>query len=211
MKRLEECIEELTKFTLQSHINKFLNFELRLSPEFCSNLLIDSHPADPNSDIFKGVPSYPLYKHLALALHQSIVSGFFCSRQANSALLRDEISTKQKEEWNKLVSNKGLELINIMNHIDFELHVQELFFSMLRDGLKTNEGRMFIVMLHFLRCYKLKVFLKSFLELNPLKKACKYIGNFIQRRRKGLMASLQSVFLISWLSLLSCWPTYYLN
>ncbi|XWS09369.1 hypothetical protein CRYUN_Cryun40dG0079300 [Craigia yunnanensis] len=141
MKRLEECIEELTKFTLQSHINKSLNFELRLSPEFCSNLLIDSHPAHPNPDIFKGVPSYPLYKHLALALHQSIVSGFFCSRQTNSALMRDEISTKQKEEWNKLVSNKGLALINIMNHIDFELHVQEPFFSMLRDGLKTIEGR----------------------------------------------------------------------
>nr|KJB29831.1 hypothetical protein B456_005G126300 [Gossypium raimondii] len=140
MKRLRECIEEVTKFSLQSHINKSLNFELQLSPEFCSNLLLDSDPIDPNPDISKGVPSYPLYKHLALALNQSIVSGFICSRQGNSALMRDEISSEQTEKWNKLVSTKGLELINIMNTIDFELHVQEPFFSMSRDGFKTIEG-----------------------------------------------------------------------
>ncbi|PPS04914.1 hypothetical protein GOBAR_AA15746 [Gossypium barbadense] len=132
MKRLRECIEEVTKFSLQSHINKSLNFELQLSPEFCSNLLLDSDPIDSNPDISKGVPSYPLYKHLALALNQSIVSGFICCRQGNSALMRDEISSEQKEKWNKLVSTKGLELINIMNTIDFELHVQEPFFSMSR-------------------------------------------------------------------------------
>ncbi|KAA3484347.1 Lysine-specific demethylase 5C [Gossypium australe] len=50
MKRLRECIEEVTKFSLQSHINKSLNFELQLSPEFCSNLLLDSDPIDPNPD-----------------------------------------------------------------------------------------------------------------------------------------------------------------
>ncbi|KAH1097439.1 hypothetical protein J1N35_014360 [Gossypium stocksii] len=140
MKRLRECIEEVTKFSLQSHINKSLNFELQLSPEFCSNLLLGSDPIDPNPDISKGVPSYPLYKHLALALNQSIVSGFICIRQGNSALMRDEISSEQKEKWNKLVSTEGLELINIMNTIDFELHVQEPFFSMSRDGFKTTEG-----------------------------------------------------------------------
>ncbi|XVF29435.1 hypothetical protein REPUB_Repub15cG0120700 [Reevesia pubescens] len=140
MKRLGECIEELMKFTLQSHIDNSLNSQLRLSPEFCSNLLLDSDPDDPHPDIFKGVPSYPLYKHLALALHHSITSGFIWNRQGNQALMRDEISIKQMEEWNKLVSNKGLELINIMDNIDFELHVQEPFFSMLRDGLKTIEG-----------------------------------------------------------------------
>ncbi|TYJ46088.1 hypothetical protein E1A91_A02G098000v1 [Gossypium mustelinum] len=135
MKRLRECIEEVTKFSLQSHINKSLNFELQLSPEFCSNLLLDSDPIDSNPDISKGVPSYPLYKHLALALNQSIVSGFICCRQGNSALMRDEISSEQKEKWNKLVSTKGLELINIMNTIDFELHVQEPFFSMSRGSM----------------------------------------------------------------------------
>ncbi|KHG27424.1 Lysine-specific demethylase 5C [Gossypium arboreum] len=135
MKRLRECIEEVTKFSLQSHINKSLNFELQLSPEFCSNLLLDSDPIDSNPDISKGVPSCPLYKHLALALNQSIVSGFICSRQGNSALMRDEISSEQKEKWNKLVSTKGLELINIMNTIDFELHVQEPFFSMSRGSM----------------------------------------------------------------------------
>ncbi|KAK8682683.1 hypothetical protein V6N13_055062 [Hibiscus sabdariffa] len=141
MKRLGECIEELTKFTLQSHINKSLNFELQLSHDFCSNLLVDTDATDPNPDILKGVPSYPLYKPLGLALNQSMVSGFVCSRQGNSALMRDEISAKQMEEWNKLVSAEGHKLINIMNNIDFELNVQEPFFSMFRDGLKTIEGR----------------------------------------------------------------------
>ncbi|KAL4310061.1 hypothetical protein GQ457_01G023610 [Hibiscus cannabinus] len=141
MKRLGECIEELTKFTLQSHINNSLNFELQLSHDFCSNLLADTDAPHPNPDILKGVPSYPLYKPLGLALNQSMVSGFICSRQGNSALMRDEISAKQMEEWNKLVSTEGHELINIMNNIDFELHVQEPFFSMFRDGLKTIEGR----------------------------------------------------------------------
>ncbi|KAK8548109.1 hypothetical protein V6N12_061030 [Hibiscus sabdariffa] len=129
MKRLGECIEELTKFTLQSHINKSLNFELQLSHDFCSNLLVDTDATDPNPDILKGVPSYPLYKPLGLALNQSMVSGFVCSRQGNSALMRDEISAKQMEEWNKLVSAEGHKLIN------------EPFFSMFRDGLKTIEGR----------------------------------------------------------------------
>ncbi|KAK8972415.1 hypothetical protein V6N11_018604 [Hibiscus sabdariffa] len=98
-------------------------------------------PLMPNPDILKGVPSYPLYKPLGLTLNQSMVSGFICSRQGNSALMRDEISAKQMEEWNTLVSTEGHELINIMNNIDFELHVQEPFFSMFRDGLKTIEGR----------------------------------------------------------------------
>ncbi|KAK8609844.1 hypothetical protein V6N13_093256 [Hibiscus sabdariffa] len=135
MKRLGECIEELTKFTLQSHINNSLNFELQLSHDFCSNLLADTDAPHPNPDILKGVPSYPLYKPLGLTLNQSMVSGFICSRQGNSALMRDEISAKQMEEWNKLVSTEGHELINIMNNIDFELHVQEPFFSMFRGSM----------------------------------------------------------------------------
>ncbi|XP_039010037.1 uncharacterized protein LOC120138688 [Hibiscus syriacus] len=133
MKRLGECIGEcigeLTKFTLQSHINKSLDFELQLSHDFFSNLLLDNDATDPNPDILKGVPSYPLYKPLVLSLNQSMVSGFICSKQGNSALMCDETYAKQKEEWNKLVSTKGHELIN------------EPFFSMLRDGLKTIEGR----------------------------------------------------------------------
>ncbi|PPD92871.1 hypothetical protein GOBAR_DD10184 [Gossypium barbadense] len=140
MKRLRECIEEVTKFSLQSHINKSLNFELQLSPEFCSNLLLDSDLIDPNPDISKGVPSYPLYKHLALALNQSIVSGFICSRQGNSALMRDEISSEQKEKWNKLVSTKGLELINDVRHYaTFSKMLEAESISQVLPGVKSTE------------------------------------------------------------------------
>ena len=36
---LKDCIEELVKFTLESHINQNLGFNLGLSSEFCSYLL----------------------------------------------------------------------------------------------------------------------------------------------------------------------------
>ncbi|GLT34895.1 hypothetical protein SLA2020_093850 [Shorea laevis] len=146
MDRLRGCIEELVKFTLESHINRVLDFDLGLSQEFCSNLLkYDSaHVSLANADagdIFEGVPPYPLYKRLALALHQSIVSGAFCDRQNKMVLPTfEDISMKPKAEWNQLIMDKGHQLINIMNKIIFELHVQESF-SHLKDGLKGVEGR----------------------------------------------------------------------
>ncbi|KAL9162476.1 hypothetical protein ABFS82_07G092200 [Erythranthe guttata] len=36
---------------------------------------------------------------------------------------------------------KGSALLSVLNEVDFELHVQEPFFSQLDDGLKTVEGR----------------------------------------------------------------------
>ncbi|KAK9288552.1 hypothetical protein L1049_017011 [Liquidambar formosana] len=113
--QLRECIEELLKFTLTSSINETLEIDLGLSKDYCSNLLKDD-PHDPTSDTpdsFEGVPPYPLYKHLASALYQFISSGALCKM------------------YNKPV----------LKTIDFELHVQEPFFSELKDGLKTVEGR----------------------------------------------------------------------
>ena len=43
--RLSDCMEELVKFTLESHINETLEFDPGLSKSFCSDLL--KH--DPNS------------------------------------------------------------------------------------------------------------------------------------------------------------------
>ncbi|EYU41083.1 hypothetical protein MIMGU_mgv1a017896mg, partial [Erythranthe guttata] len=48
---------------------------------------------------------------------------------------------KNDEEWNKLIMEKGSALLSVLNEVDFELHVQEPFFSQLDDGLKTVEGR----------------------------------------------------------------------
>ncbi|KAE9450489.1 hypothetical protein C3L33_17611, partial [Rhododendron williamsianum] len=51
-------------------------------------------------------------------------------------------SLKHKEvAWIALVMEKGSELINVLENVDFELHVQEPFFSQLKDGMKTVEGR----------------------------------------------------------------------
>uniref|UniRef100_A0A2P2JGC6 Uncharacterized protein n=1 Tax=Rhizophora mucronata TaxID=61149 RepID=A0A2P2JGC6_RHIMU len=39
MERLRECMEELLEFTLKSHVNETLEFDLGLSKYFCSKLL----------------------------------------------------------------------------------------------------------------------------------------------------------------------------
>ncbi|XAR71104.1 hypothetical protein NMG60_11028218 [Bertholletia excelsa] len=57
-------------------------------------------------------------------------------------LIHKDTSLKQKEvEWIELVKEKGSELLNVLRNVDFELHVQEPFFSQLKDGLKIVEGR----------------------------------------------------------------------
>ncbi|KAM7461079.1 hypothetical protein LguiA_029200 [Lonicera macranthoides] len=119
--QLNHCIEELLHFTLSSSIDETLGVDL---------------------DIYEGVPSYPLYKRLASALCQSISSGSICRTFNNMTLIHEDDSLKQKEEeWDELILNKGSELVNILKTVDFDLHVQEPFFSQLKDGLKTIEGR----------------------------------------------------------------------
>ncbi|XP_062107887.1 uncharacterized protein LOC133818826 isoform X2 [Humulus lupulus] len=108
---LRDCMEELLKFTLESPI------DLGFSP----SLLLRSHPQITQT------PD-PFYKRLASVLCECIDSGG----------LGD---LKNKEEWNELVQEKGFELLNILKTVDFELHVQEPFFTQLRVGLKTVEGR----------------------------------------------------------------------
>ncbi|POO03579.1 ASCH domain containing protein [Trema orientale] len=123
MVELRDCMEELLKFTLES------NTDLGFSPD----LLLPSH-----SQTTAETP-YPLYKRLASVLYECIESGGLCGTYDELALCNSE--KKNKEEWNELVLEKGLELVNILKTVDFELHVQEPFFTQLRDGIKTIEGR----------------------------------------------------------------------
>ncbi|KAM7465124.1 hypothetical protein LguiB_012686 [Lonicera macranthoides] len=119
--QLKHCIEELLHFTLSSSIDETLGVDL---------------------DIYEGVPSYPLYKRLASALCRSISSGSICRTFNNMTLIHEDDSLKQQEEeWDELILNEGSELVNILKTVDFDLHVQEPFFSQLKDGLKTIEGR----------------------------------------------------------------------
>lgn len=56
--------------------------------------------------------------------------------------MQETSSLKQKEEeWASLIREKGSHLLDVLKSVDFELHVQEPYFSLLRNGQKTVEGR----------------------------------------------------------------------
>ncbi|XP_043696941.1 uncharacterized protein LOC122647646 isoform X2 [Telopea speciosissima] len=141
--QLSHCIEELLRFTLSSYVNETLEFDLGMSKEYCTDLLRADH-CDLNSDrsdTAGGVPLYPLHKSLASALCQFQTSGSF-QRTSSGLIFQEDKSIKQKEdEWNKLVLDNLFELTNMLKAIEFELRVQEPFFSQLRAGQKSIEGR----------------------------------------------------------------------
>nr|XP_043630512.1 uncharacterized protein LOC122601843 [Erigeron canadensis] len=141
--RLKKCIEPLLHLTLTLSIQQSIHTDL--SNHFCANLLQhddDDHLSSSTSDQFEGVPPYPLYKHLASALWKSISSGTVHRMHANPSLINEAPSLKEKEqEWNKIIVEKGSDLVKLLESVDFQLHVQEPFFSQLKDGKKTIEGR----------------------------------------------------------------------
>ncbi|CAA0839356.1 RNA-binding ASCH domain protein [Striga hermonthica] len=141
--QLRDCLEELLKFTLLSSINGRIH--TGLSVHYCAKLLEHDDPANPilaDYGVSSGVPSYPLYKHLAASLYQLIHFGTLCTTHKEIIPMPEDRSLKNKDgEWNKLVMEKGSSLLSMLKQVDFELHVQEPFFSQLNDGLKTVEGR----------------------------------------------------------------------
>ncbi|KAJ6733927.1 ASCH DOMAIN PROTEIN putative ISOFORM 1-RELATED [Salix koriyanagi] len=146
MVKQRESIEELLKFTLESHINQTPEFNLGLSKDFCVKLL-EEDPNDTSchstpTDSSYGVVLYPLYIRLASALYQYVKSGAVCRTYEKMVFSDKDSELKQKEEnWNQLIKEKGLELINVLEGISCEIHVQEPYFSLLKDGRKTIEGR----------------------------------------------------------------------
>ncbi|QCE09103.1 uncharacterized protein LOC114183748 [Vigna unguiculata] len=144
--KLGDCLEELVRFSFSS-----CTHHLNLSSQFCSTLLKDdptypssSHSQSQPDDSLEGVPPYPLYKRLASALLRCIDSGTFCRTGSNLAMgheFEDSSIQQKQREWQKLILEKGFEIVNVLKGVSFELHVQEPFFSQLTDGLKTIEGR----------------------------------------------------------------------
>ncbi|KAJ0091911.1 hypothetical protein Patl1_26503 [Pistacia atlantica] len=102
---MKECMEELVKFTLESYINQTLQLDLALSKDFCSFLL--QHVPLTSDSCDKG-SQYPLYKHLALALYESVTCAA-ASRGACSGI--EDSDLKKREEWNELVLKEGSELV----------------------------------------------------------------------------------------------------
>ncbi|XVE84475.1 hypothetical protein DITRI_Ditri17bG0016500 [Diplodiscus trichospermus] len=128
---LRDCIEELVKFTLHSHLNGTLDCDIALSKQFCS-FLLNHNSTFPHANS-PGVSQNPLYIQLALAIYDIITFGSLqgSCKSGKSASLCQGIDLKLKEEWFDL----------ILKSINFELHVQEPYFTQLKDGLKTIEGR----------------------------------------------------------------------
>ncbi|XP_023640718.1 uncharacterized protein LOC17887831 isoform X2 [Capsella rubella] len=154
MDRLRDCLEEMVKFTLDYRVD----FVLGLTGDFCSGLLSgesvisggegigsSSHRfEDTTVEAFSGVPEYPLYKRLASGLLKSIDCGSFCGSFEKISLGKEVIWLKERaDEWSKLISRKGSELVNVLKDVAWELHVQEPLFSHMKDGIKTVESRCF--------------------------------------------------------------------
>ncbi|XP_019100596.1 PREDICTED: uncharacterized protein LOC104782861 isoform X2 [Camelina sativa] len=151
MERLRDCVEEMGKFTLDYHVE----FDLGLTGDFCSGLLSGGEGTESSSqallhrfgdtvEAFGGVPEYPLYKRLALGLLKSIGSGSLCGAFEKISLGKEVIWLKERgDEWGKLITQKGFELVNALKDVACELHVQDPLFSLMKDGIKTVEARYF--------------------------------------------------------------------
>ncbi|KAJ8760333.1 hypothetical protein K2173_011886 [Erythroxylum novogranatense] len=125
MESAKEYIEELLKFMLYAII-------------LIADLLLFMITADT----FDGVPRYPLFKRLASAIYHSVVSGALCRTYDKVEFSSEDNFLKQKEEeWEKSILEKGTQIMYILKSVSHELHVQEPFFSLLKDGVKTIEGR----------------------------------------------------------------------
>ncbi|XP_023641656.1 uncharacterized protein LOC17892243 isoform X2 [Capsella rubella] len=113
---LRECMESLLCFTLRSHLYEPVpSFDLDLTRDFCLHLLEDDSEKPA------------VYKLLARALSECLAS----VGDKNSNL----------EKYSKLFHGLGHDLVNMLKKVNFELHVQEPYFTQLKDGLKTVEGR----------------------------------------------------------------------
>ena len=68
----------------------------------------------------EGVPPYPLYERLTLALWESLCSGTFCPMYEKMSMKNGESSLKQKEEiWLKLIMDKGSEMVQVSSRCSF--------------------------------------------------------------------------------------------
>ncbi|CAM6126800.1 unnamed protein product [Calypogeia fissa] len=119
-----------------------------LPADFSAALLRDDD-GGPNSEacnvdisVLEGVPSYPLYKHLARALNEWILTGAFPRTMEPMPGITENEEQKMKiDNWSPKVLELGSSLLELGQRVGFLLHVQEPYFSQLKAGTKTVEGR----------------------------------------------------------------------
>ncbi|KAL3685998.1 hypothetical protein R1sor_004020 [Riccia sorocarpa] len=117
-----------------------------LPPDFCAALLRtdDSGGETAGQEVFsaKGLPQYPLYKYIGHGLSEWISSGSFPrSVEALEGIAEDEAKAAKIDRWTLRVVDLGAYLMEVYREVRFQLHCQEPFFSQLKDGKKTVEGR----------------------------------------------------------------------
>ncbi|KAK1265974.1 hypothetical protein QJS04_geneDACA015551 [Acorus gramineus] len=124
-----ELVEGLLRFTISSAMGGNLEeVDLGFSKQYLSDLLReDDRGGLSNGGSDGGFPNRPLYKRLASAIHGRV-----------SAASKGLLGT---EEWDQSIVNGVSELVNMLRAVDFEIHVQEPYFSLLKDQRKTIEGR----------------------------------------------------------------------
>ncbi|CAL9219410.1 unnamed protein product [Arabidopsis halleri] len=116
---LRECMESLLRFTLSSHFHESVpSFDLDLPRDFCLHLLEEATDS---------TEKLAVYKLLARGLSECLAS--------------EGDKNPNLEKYSKLFHGLGHDLINMLKKVNFELHVQEPYFTQLKDGLKTVEGR----------------------------------------------------------------------
>jgi hypothetical protein len=117
-----------------------------LPSSFCATLLdaaVDDSGEEDHQRIEEGVPGHPLYAHLATALYQWIQSGEFPRSLPPMPGIHEDDSWKtHMGEWSAIVTSFGSEMIQqLWSKVTMQLHVQEPYASLLKDGSKTVEGR----------------------------------------------------------------------
>ncbi|KAK4761171.1 hypothetical protein SAY87_006064 [Trapa incisa] len=117
---LRDCMEELLKFILQSHTTQTLglDFDIGLSTDYCSTLLKEVDDFNPSASLstghLTGVPPYPLYRRLAMALTETICSGMLCKKYVKALLFDiDKSNLNQNGEFVELIQQKGTELLKV--------------------------------------------------------------------------------------------------
>ncbi|KAJ7542529.1 hypothetical protein O6H91_10G110300 [Diphasiastrum complanatum] len=111
-----------------------------LTPSFCSALLYDGSGELRPQIKPEEISPYPLYKHLAAAIGHSIPHGF--SSESNPAVLAERLEILHNDQQASSRFNRlGSSLLKVFSESNWQIHVQEPYFSLLRSGDKIVEGR----------------------------------------------------------------------
>uniref|UniRef100_A0A0E0MEJ8 ASCH domain-containing protein n=1 Tax=Oryza punctata TaxID=4537 RepID=A0A0E0MEJ8_ORYPU len=122
---LAPALVSLLRSVLSSHLAA-PDPALPLSPSYCSRLLLDDDD---------------LLEKLAAGLARCVEEGRLPVAAAAPGIPASEAGSEESE-WEAVVLEKGNELKRMYDAVEFELHVQEPYFTQLRAGTKKVEGRL---------------------------------------------------------------------